>query len=148
MSRLQMLVLAMLTSLSPLVSGAEATRSTGPVFEDFGPVIDGVEAQYMPPVETYRAAFDVWIGPEDPADPNPRLATLARFMNYNARAGITPEQMELAVVLHGSAGRAALQGDAYRERFGVENPDAALLAALTEKGVRILYCGQSAAARG
>ncbi|MEM7217171.1 MAG: DsrE family protein [Pseudomonadota bacterium] len=131
-----------------LTAGAEANRSTGPVFEKYGPVIDGVEAEYLPPVSTYRAAFDVWIGPDDPATPNPRLETLARFMNYNARAGIDAADMKLAVVLHGSAGRAALQQAAYKKRFGVNNPDAELLTALTEKGLRILYCGQSAAARG
>ena len=144
-------VLPLVVALGPTLPAAASeapTRSTGPVFEAFGPVIDGVEAQYMPPVETYRAAFDVWIGPEDPAKPNPRLETLARFMNYNARAGIDVENMELALVLHGSAGRAALDDEAYRARFEVDNPDAALLQALTEKGVRILYCGQSAAARG
>lgn len=142
-------LLPLLALLLPgLVAAADAPRSTGPVFEDFGPVLDGVTPTYMPPLEPYRVIFDVWIGPEDAADPNPRLESLARFMNYNARAGVAPEDMELAVVLHGSAGRAALKEAAYRERFGVANPDAALMAALAERGVRMLYCGQSAAARG
>jgi intracellular sulfur oxidation DsrE/DsrF family protein len=127
---------------------AEPARSTGPVFDRFGPVFDNVEADYMPPVETYRAMFDVYLGPQEKDQLNPRLETLARFMNYNARAGVEVKNMHLAVVLHGSAGKAVLTNDAYRKRFGVENPDRELLAALTSHGVRVLMCGQSAAYRG
>jgi intracellular sulfur oxidation DsrE/DsrF family protein len=127
---------------------ADASRSTGPVFDDFGAVFDDVEADYMPPTKTYRVFFDVWIGPEDASQANPRLESLARFMNMNARAGIDAEDMELAVVLHGSAGRAALTNAMYRKRFGIDNPDLPILEALADKGVRMLFCGQSAAARG
>jgi intracellular sulfur oxidation DsrE/DsrF family protein len=144
----RLLPLVLLIGASADTAVADATRSTGPVFEAFGPVFEGVEPEYMPPTDRYRAIFDVWKGPDDAATPNARLATLARFMNYNARAGIAPEQISLALVLHGSAGRAALRDASYRERFGVDNPDLALLEALTARGVRILYCGQSAAARG
>lgn len=127
---------------------SEPSRSTGPVFDRFGEVFDGVEPDYMPPVQEYRVLFDVWVGPENKSAPNPRLNTLARFMNYNARAGIDVENMHLAVVLHGSAGKAVLSRDAYEARFGVDNPDLALLEALTAHGVRVLMCGQSAASRG
>lgn len=128
-------------------SAAEATRSTGPVFDDVGPVFD-VEADYLPPITPYKVVFDVWVGPDDTGATNPRLETLARFMNMNARAGVAVEDMRLAVVLHGSAGRAVLDDDAYAERFGGPNPDRPLLEALAGKGVRMLVCGQSAAYRG
>lgn len=144
-----LIALVVLVSISPLVSAEPASsRSTGPVFEDHGPVFDDVEPDYMPPVDEYRALFDVWVGPDDPTQPNPRFETLARFMNMHARAGVEPEQMQLALVVHGSAGRAALNDAAYRERFGVANPDRPLLDALAARGVRMMICGQSAAYRG
>lgn len=124
------------------------TRSTGPVFSDHGAVFDAVEPDYRPHPSAYRAFFDVWIGAEANDAPNPRLDTLARFMNMHARDGVPVESMHLAVVLHGTAGRAVLTDAAYRERFGVPNPDRALLEALAGKGVRIMICGQSAKARG
>ncbi len=130
------------------LAAAEPTRSAGPVFDRFGAVFDDVTPDYMPPVEEYRVIFDVWIGPDEKDVPNRRLDTLARFMNYNARAGVDVEQMHLAVVLHGTAGKALLRNDAYRKRFGVDNPDLPLLDALAARGVRMLMCGQSAAARG
>jgi intracellular sulfur oxidation DsrE/DsrF family protein len=149
MSRPVRLLLVLLAALVALpVTAAQASRSTGPVLERWGPVLDDVEVDYLPLPAAYRVAFDVWIGPDEPDVLNPRLETLARFMNYNARLGVPVEDMQLAVVLHGSAGRAVLENDAYRSRFGVDNPDLALMAALAERGVRFLICGQSAAHRG
>lgn len=124
------------------------SRSTGPVFDAWGAVYDEVDPDYMPPVDEYKALFDVWVGPEDPTAPNPRFETLARFMNMHARAGVDPEAMQLALVIHGSAGRAALNDEAYEARFGSANPDRPLLDALVARGVRVMICGQSAAYRG
>lgn len=138
-----------LLALLPWRVAAEApTRSTGPVLQAHGAVFDGVEPSWRPHASAYRAVFDVWIGPEAKDVPNPRLDTLARFLNMHARDGVPAQAMHLAVVLHGSAGKAVLDDDAYTERFGVPNPDRALLEALAGHGVRILVCGQSAKARG
>ena len=41
-----------------------------------------------------------------------------------------------------------LSSAAYKTRFGVENPNEPLLAALRSKGVRIILCGQTAAHKG
>jgi intracellular sulfur oxidation DsrE/DsrF family protein len=132
-----------------LVLAAESpTRSTGPVFERYGAVYDQVVPDYMPPAGDYRVLFDVSRAPESTDEMNPGLEALARFMNMHARNGVEVDAMHLAVVLHGSAGRAVLKQDAYRSRFGVDNPDLPLLEALAARGVRIMICGQSAASRG
>lgn len=73
---------------------------------------------------------------------------VARFLDMHARAGVDPVALHLAVVLHGSAGRAVLRDDAYRTRFENTNPDRELLEALAAEGVRFLICGQSAMYRG
>jgi intracellular sulfur oxidation DsrE/DsrF family protein len=148
MTLLRLPFAALILLFVAVASAADASRSAGPVFDRFGPVFDDVAPDYLPPEDTYRVIFDVWIGPEQKDLPNRRLDTLARFMNYNARAGVDVENMHLAVVLHGTAGKALLSHAAYRDRFGVDNPDLALLEALESRGVRLLMCGQSAAARG
>lgn len=128
---------------------AEPASSTGPVIEGYGPVYDDVVPDWMPAEGTeYRVLFDVWQGPEDPAQPNPRIERLARFLNMHARADVDPDAMHLAIVLHGSAGRAVLNHAAYRKRFGTDNPDLELLELLAAQGTRIFICGQSAAYRG
>lgn len=121
-----------------------------------GPIIDGYGATY--PVETldvatptdqpYRLLFDVSTSPDAPDALNSALNTVARFLNMHARAGVPQDQMELAVVLHGTAGKYALASAAYRARYAVENTNLALLEALTEAGVAVYLCGQTAMHRG
>jgi len=66
----------------------------------------------------------------------------------HARAGVKSDQVKLALVIHGSAGKDMLSSEAYKARFGVENPNEALLAALRSNGVRVILCGQTASHRG
>ena len=79
---------------------------------------------------------------------NASINPLARVLNIHAQAGLLPENLLLALVLHGGAGKDALHHDAYRKRFGMENPNLALLEALQQAGVRIYLCGQTASHRG
>ena len=59
--------------------------------------------------------------------------------------GIDPDKLELAVVLHGSGARAALDEAAHQRHFGGPNPNRSLLVELADAGVRIYLCGQTAA---
>ena len=56
--------------------------------------------------------------------------------------------MAVALVLHGDAGRAALDDEAYWDRFDAVNPDRQLLARLKAAGASIYLCGQTAGFRG
>jgi intracellular sulfur oxidation DsrE/DsrF family protein len=123
--------------------------TTGPVIDGFGAVYDVPVVEFEPPANhEYKAVFDVGVGEEDPAMVNRRIETLARFLNMHGRSGVPLEAMKLAIVLHGTAGVNALQHAEYRERFGVDNPNLPLLAALDEAGVEIYLCGQTAMHRG
>ncbi|MGW8367233.1 MAG: DsrE family protein, partial [Gammaproteobacteria bacterium] len=90
----------------------------------------------------------VALSPEATDQLNPRIESLARFLDMQVRAGVKPEQINLALVVHGAAGKDMLSSDAYKTRFGVENPNASLLAALKANGIRIILCGQTAAHKG
>lgn len=121
----------------------------GPVIPDFGAVfeVQGLEV----PVDTdrdYRIVFDVSQSPAGSEGVNPYLNTVARFLNMHARAGVPRERMQLAVVLHGTAGKDALQPDPYREREGAENPNVELIRQLAAAGVEFYICGQTAMSRG
>jgi len=76
------------------------------------------------------------------------LETVARYLNMHARAGLDPDRLDVAVVLHGKATKAALSGEAFQERYGRSNPDADIIGRLAAVGVRFSVCGQSAAAYG
>ena len=133
----------------PAVAADSEPASTGPVIEQFGPVYDIGRPDFPTPTNlVYRAVFDVGPSPEAADQVNPRIESLARFLNMHARAGVKPEQMKLALVVHGAAGKDMLSSAAYKSRFGVENPNAPLLAALRSQGVRVLLCGQTAVHKG
>lgn len=123
--------------------------TTGPVIEGYGPVYDVASPEFPTPTDfDYRLVFDVKTAPEDTTAINPAIETLARFLNMHARAGVPVERMQLAMVLHGGAGKDALDHEAFRERYGHDNPNLEMIERLAEAGVQIILCGQTAMHRG
>lgn len=128
---------------------SKPVATAGPVIQEFGEVYDILNPGFPTPVEQdYRVVFDVAISPENESDLNPRINTLARFLNMHARAGVPTDKLHVALVLHGQAGKNALRDEPYRSRFKTANPNAELMAELVKNGVEVYLCGQSAAYRG
>ena len=109
--------------------------TTGPVFEDHGPVADVETTVDVPADTTLRHVFDVGTRAEE-GQPNRTLVSAARFINMHARAGVDPERIEVAVVVHGKA---------IYDVSGEAPGSAELVAALIDHGVKIYVCGQTAA---
>lgn len=113
----------------------ESAFTRGPVFTDYGPVADVDVTMPIPTGTAFKHSFDV--STSAPAgDPNPTLVSAARFINMHARAGIPAGNIRVAVVVHGKA---------VKEMADELSASARLIAALTDQGVRIIVCGQSAA---
>ena len=128
---------------------ALGSRIVGPAIEGFGAVYAVEGPSFATPTDLqYRVAFEVALGTEEPDQVNPRIETLARFLNMHAQAGVARENMKLALVLHGTAGKDALGDEGYRRRYGMDNPNAELIQALREYGVRVVLCGQTQVHRG
>jgi len=123
-------------------------QNFGPVIRDYGPTWEVDNPDYPTRSEQpYRVVFDVAKGPESPADENPSLITLARFLNMHARAGVPVDKLQVIAVMHGGAAKHALDDNAYKERYGVANPHTDLFRQLKEAGVQVYLCGQSMHAR-
>jgi len=132
-----------------LLPAYAAESKLGPVVENYGPVYDVPEGSFnLNPDQAYKVIMDVGAGPEDPSELNRHIESAARFLNMQARNGTKPGDLKVALVLHGSAGRAALTNDAHSEHFGVPNGSRGLLQELGGAGVAIYLCGQTAAHRG
>jgi intracellular sulfur oxidation DsrE/DsrF family protein len=128
---------------------ALAPARTGPVIEGYGPVYPVESPSFVTPLDAdYRLVFDVKTAPDDTEAVNPAIETLARFLNMHARAGVAPERMQLALVLHGRAGKDALDHEGFRARHGHDNPNLELIEKLDAAGVEIILCGQTAMHRG
>ena len=122
---------------------------SGPVIENYGPVYAVPEDSFnLDPSQHYKILMDIGKGPDDPAQLNRSIESAARFLNMHSRNGIKPENLELSLVLHGSATRSALSKKAYEENFLVDNSSRQLILALSKAGVDIYVCGQSAAYNG
>ena len=125
-------------------------RSTqaGPVISSGGAVFR-VDPDFATPTDIdYRVAFEIARPAASPDEPNAAINTVARFLNMHAQAGVAPERLSGAIVAHGGASMELLNDEAYRARFGVDNPNRDLILELIERDQPVILCGQSAASRG
>lgn len=123
--------------------------ATGPVIENFGPAFTLPEGSFnLLPDQQYKVVMDIGEGPDDPTALNRRIESAARFLNMHSRNGIKPENLSVAIVLHGSATKSALNEEAHAKHFDVPNGNRELLKALGVAGVNIYVCGQSASYYG
>ncbi len=97
--------------------------------------------------EIYKVVFDVSKAPEDPAQRNKWIETVARFINMHLDAGKPAGTLQAVLVLHGNASYGLLKNVHYKEKYGVDNPNIGLLEALESSGVPIYLCGQTSVAR-
>ena len=124
------------------LSAGEADFRPGALIPEYGRIAPVPDAKPLPPETRFKLAIDIVEGGETGAV-NSRFETAAAFLNLQHANGISPENVEIALVVHGSAHRDLLVDQAY----GGDNPNAELLAALQKYQVSVFYCGQSAVYR-
>jgi len=138
----------LLVSLLGIAVPSYSQRTSGPVIQDYGATFKVEDPDFTTdPDQVYKVVFDIHSSPENPSQVNPILNTLARFLNMHAAAGVPLENLKVAGVIHDQASKDALNNEAYREIFGVDNPNLPLMEALTEAGAEIYMCGQTMYAR-
>ncbi len=124
-------------------------RVKGPVIEEYGPTFAFDNPDFKTdPKKEYKVVFDIHNSPENPSAVNPMINTLARFLNMHAGAGVPLKNLKVVGVIHNKASKDAMSNDAYREKFGVDNPNIPLMRELEKAGAKIYMCGQSIHSRG
>lgn len=124
-------------------------RTEGHIIKNYGSTFN-VE---NPDIKTdtsanFKVIFDVSKSSEDKSKTNKYIETAARFLNMHAHEGMTPEQLKVAITIHGAAWQDVLNNEAYKKKFKVDNPNFKLINELTEAGVDVIICGQTASFRG
>ena len=128
---------------------AQQTAVAGPVIHSAGAVFEIEHPDVPTPAHLeYKLAFEMVRAAESPDRLNVVLNSVARYLNMHAQAGVPEERLDAAVVVHGPSGWELLDHAGYRERHGVDNPNAELISELAKVGVRVILCGQTAASRG
>lgn len=144
----RMLAAALAFAAAPAPAQIPAGFHAGPVIPDYGPVAAVDADRPIPPGSAFRISFDV-AERAKPGSRGKQLESAARLLNMLAEAGVDPGKVAVALVVHGPATIDLLRADAYAARSdGAANANAGLIAALADKGVAIILCGQSAAALG
>lgn len=99
----------------------------------------------IPKRAKFKGLFDTAKGAEA-GDVNRTLNSAARFINMHAEAGMAEKNMKVAVVVHGKGSSDLTKAKYYGDKFnGAENATEGLIKALTDQGVRVILCGQTAA---
>ena len=131
--------------ITSMVCAQAQEFKTGPVFTEYGrhAAVEGITFSGQ---QTFKVAFDVTQGSEN-GELNRKYDTLARFINMHVANGVKLENIDLALVVHGSATVDMLDAKHFRSRKTGNNDNIPLLKALMDKGVRVVVCGQSAAAQ-
>jgi intracellular sulfur oxidation DsrE/DsrF family protein len=129
-------------------ASAQQRAQAGPIIESGGAVFSVDPDLKTPHDRDYKVAFEIRAPSSEPDQMNASINTVARFLNMHAQAGVPRDRVSGALVAHGGASFELLDNAAYRERFGVDNPNAELIRELVAAGQPVLICGQSAASRG
>ena len=141
-------IVVTLALLALLSAPAAAQPQSGPVILKGGTHSPVPNTTFAVPVDqTYKVSWDINVGSAKPAESNAAFEVPPRFVNQAAVLGVPRAYVQVAVVVHGTAGEELLANDEYRARKGVDNPNIALLEEMSKAGVRIILCGQTAANR-
>lgn len=115
-----------------------------PAIERFGGIAERHDTQEVPSADAdYRVIFDVVSEPGDPRAVNGGLDKVARAVNVFAASGVPLDHLHLVAIIHAAATPSVLNDETYRSWYDIDNPNTALIQALTKAGVRVVICGQS-----
>jgi intracellular sulfur oxidation DsrE/DsrF family protein len=96
----------------------------------------------------YKIVVDLKSTISDPDAINRGLNNVARMINLHRVGGIPADKLKVVVAVHGGATGLVMIDDGYQNKYGVNNPNLALITELKKSGVEIYVCGQSLIARG
>jgi len=139
---IRILIAASLIALAPAAIAGPDDFHAGKIIPGYGKVASVSDAAPIAEGTQFKVSFDVAKAAE-PGKTNRYLESAARFLNMHGEVGVPLSQMDVAIVVHGGAAM-DLVTDA---RYGGTNANAGLIKALTDAGVTIQLCGQTAAYR-
>jgi intracellular sulfur oxidation DsrE/DsrF family protein len=141
--------LLLITLITTSFNFAQEAHS-GKVIEDYGKVYTVSNPDFKTDTTAqYKVVFDIGRSFDNPSQPNALIETAARFINMHREAGVPAENIKVALVIHASASTEILKNEFYHEKFPevAVNPNAELISQLSDQGVELILCGQTAAHR-
>jgi intracellular sulfur oxidation DsrE/DsrF family protein len=91
----------------------------------------------------YRAVYDATKAPHDSSQIVPALNMAGSELNALAVSKIPLSHAKFVIVFHGAAINGILDDEHYKAKFGIANPNLAVLSGLKKAGVQLFVCGQN-----
>jgi intracellular sulfur oxidation DsrE/DsrF family protein len=139
-------VLAFVGAAPRLAQAAEELAVPG-----YPAAVDVPGAHELPdPTVDYKIAWGIGQGAQDlTTEINPSLPTIARLVNTLAKWGVPKAKRQIIVMFHQRSDDfdIVMTNDAFKTKYGKDNPNIALISALKEAGVEFRACGQAVVGR-
>lgn len=142
--KMKVMFFTLMIMFGSIQSSQAAEFKAGPLIAEYGKHTAVKQDLVLNKQMKFKVAFDV-SEQGDKAKVNGKFNTLARFLNMHVANGISPGNIELALVIHGKAGFDLMNNKAFQAKYSTDNPNHELLALLMKNKVKIYLCGQSAA---
>ncbi|MBK8292079.1 MAG: DsrE family protein [Flammeovirgaceae bacterium] len=130
----------------PLIGFAQ--NKVSPVVKNYGGIFEIPYADEKPdPTLDYKIVIEVVSNTDKYDSINWPLFNVARLLNLHVTGGVPKEKIQVVVVIHGGAAFTVMNNEAYKAKYGVDNPNLNLYQELQQAGVKMFVCGQSLIAR-
>lgn len=131
-------------SLTVHAAGAAKGFWSTPAIHGYGKIHYVADGAYKPKADQiYKIVFTLTNPSKAPDKVNGSLDHVARTINIFTAAGVPLDHLKIVAVAAGPATPLALDNAHYRAKFGVDNPNLPLIAALRKAGVDISVCAQA-----
>ncbi len=135
------------TALALMAIAQRTTQASAgwsyPVIKGYGEAMPLPQAAVQPDKgKTYKVLFNLTRAGDSPSEVLPGLDHAARTLNVFSILGVPQKNVQMVMVFHGPGGMAALNNQAYRAKFKVDNPNIKVIQELRQAGVEAYVCGQ------
>lgn len=93
--------------------------------------------------QPYKIVTEISAGVDKRDSINPGLDRMARLVNLYTHAGVAKGNIDMYIMIHFTATPIILSDEAYQKKFGMPNPNTALINEMAQNGVKFYVCGQS-----
>ncbi len=106
--------------------------------------VEGVD-EIPDPNKDYKLLFEFTAGDNDSTHKslNPGLVEIARILNLHVASGIPVSNIHIVVATHGPSLYSIETNNAYKKKYGIDNPNIKLIQELMQNGAKFIACGQA-----
>ncbi len=143
--KLKTVITLLLITVGINYSYAQEKKWVNPIIKNYGGIMDLEKVDVAPdPDMEYKILIEL-VHKIDKESKRAAFSALnvARLINLHAVGGVKPENLKVAVVIHGGATNSVLNQEAFNKRYEKDSPYVPLYKELIEAGVEVIVCGQS-----